>query len=313
MTAYSIPDFTAAVGASAGLLAYAVRSPRSALLAPSVYRGSQTRPAIALTFDDGPSESTPELLKILHRYGASATFFQCGANVRRLSDIAREVAAAGHEIGNHTDTHPALYLKSSGFIYRELAAAGESIERVTGVRPRLFRRPLVRTPRCAAQAWSDGRNVDHARAGLEMAVRSRGAPHPGRRSKRGYLLLARRPPAGVTAGYSGDPGGAARSSAKIDRTRFPFRKGDRNPMSNEELTERVRRIIATAQHLPEEKVTADSTFAELNIDSLDGINILFAVESEFNINIPDEAARSIRSVRDVIDGIAKLLAEGTHA
>jgi acyl carrier protein len=81
-------------------------------------------------------------------------------------------------------------------------------------------------------------------------------------------------------------------------------------MSNEELTDRVRRIIASAQHLPEEKVTADSTFAELSIDSLDGINILFAVESEFNINIPDEAARSIRSVRDVVDGIAKLLAEG---
>jgi acyl carrier protein len=78
-------------------------------------------------------------------------------------------------------------------------------------------------------------------------------------------------------------------------------------MSNQELTERVRRIIATAQHLSEDKVTADSTFQELGIDSLDGINILFAVESEFNINIPDDAAQSIRSVRDVVDGIAKLL------
>jgi acyl carrier protein len=81
-------------------------------------------------------------------------------------------------------------------------------------------------------------------------------------------------------------------------------------MSNEELTQRVRKIIATAQRLPEEKVTADSTFQELGIDSLDGINILFAVESEFNINIPDEGAQSIRSVRDVVDGIAKLLAAG---
>ena len=78
-------------------------------------------------------------------------------------------------------------------------------------------------------------------------------------------------------------------------------------MSNEELTERVRGIIAAAQHMPVEKITADSTFAELGIDSLDGINILFAVESEFNINIPDDAAQQIRSVRDVIDGIAKLL------
>jgi acyl carrier protein len=85
-------------------------------------------------------------------------------------------------------------------------------------------------------------------------------------------------------------------------------------MSNEELTERVRGIIASTQHLPQEKVTADSTFQELGIDSLDGINILFAVESEFNINIPDDAAQSIRSVRDVIDGIAKLLdGEGGQA
>jgi acyl carrier protein len=81
-------------------------------------------------------------------------------------------------------------------------------------------------------------------------------------------------------------------------------------MSHAELTERVRGIIATAQHLAPEKVMADSTFAELGIDSLDGINILFAVENEFNINIPDDAAQNIKSVRDVVDGIAKLLESG---
>jgi len=78
-------------------------------------------------------------------------------------------------------------------------------------------------------------------------------------------------------------------------------------MSNEQLTERVRGIIASTQHIALEKVTLDSTFQELGIDSLDGINILFAVESEFNVNIPDDAAQNIRSVRDVVDGIAKLL------
>lgn len=78
-------------------------------------------------------------------------------------------------------------------------------------------------------------------------------------------------------------------------------------MCNEELTERVRGIIAATQHVPKEKIAADSTFQELGIDSLDGINILFAVESEFNINIPDDAAQNIRSVRDVVEGIAKLL------
>jgi acyl carrier protein len=81
-------------------------------------------------------------------------------------------------------------------------------------------------------------------------------------------------------------------------------------MSYEELTARVRAVIAKTQHVPEEKITADSTFQELGIDSLDGINILFAVESEFNINIPDDAAQNLRSVRDVIDGIAKLLEGG---
>jgi peptidoglycan/xylan/chitin deacetylase (PgdA/CDA1 family) len=103
--------------------------------------GTDTRPAIALTFDDGPSESTAELLEILARHRAPACFFQCGANVRRLPGVAREVAAAGHEIGNHTDTHPLLALKSPGFIHREISAAQEAIENATGVRPRYFRAP----------------------------------------------------------------------------------------------------------------------------------------------------------------------------
>src|SRR5580704_10248974 len=89
---------TAAGGAtvvSAGALAYAVRVPSCSWLAPSVCRGTDTRPAIAITFDDGPSESTTELLEVLARYRAPATFFQCGVNARRLPSVAREVAAAG--------------------------------------------------------------------------------------------------------------------------------------------------------------------------------------------------------------------------
>jgi peptidoglycan/xylan/chitin deacetylase (PgdA/CDA1 family) len=130
-----------AICATAGALAYAVRYPSASLLAPSVHKGVSTRPAIALTFDDGPSESTPELLKILSACGASATFFQCGANVRRLPQVAREVAAAGHEIANHTDTHPKLHFKSRDFIYRELLSTQETIEDTTGIRPRFFRAP----------------------------------------------------------------------------------------------------------------------------------------------------------------------------
>jgi len=127
---------------SAGVLTYAVRVPSCSLLAPSVHRGAATRPSIALTFDDGPSEATPQLLEILARERAPATFFQIGVNVRRLPAVAREVAAAGHEIGNHSDTHPLLALKSPGFIDREIARAQAAIESATGRRPRYFRAPF---------------------------------------------------------------------------------------------------------------------------------------------------------------------------
>ena len=75
-----------------------------------------------------------------------------------------------------------------------------------------------------------------------------------------------------------------------------------------ELASRVVAVIAKTQKIPAESVTIDKTFAELNIDSLDGINLLFAVESEFDIDIPDDAASKIRSVREMVEGIEKLLA-----
>lgn len=127
---------------AAGGMAWAVRSPRSSLLAPSVYRGDPDRRSIAITFDDGPSESTPRLLEVLARYNASATFFQCGANVDRLPSVAREVVCAGHEIGNHTYSHPMIQFKSSGYIYSELRRAQAAIERATGAVPVLFRPPF---------------------------------------------------------------------------------------------------------------------------------------------------------------------------
>jgi acyl carrier protein len=76
-----------------------------------------------------------------------------------------------------------------------------------------------------------------------------------------------------------------------------------------DLTQRVISVIAATQRIPAEKISPDSTFEELGLDSLDSVNILFALEEKFNVSIPDEAAREIRSVRQVIDGIAALLPE----
>jgi acyl carrier protein len=77
---------------------------------------------------------------------------------------------------------------------------------------------------------------------------------------------------------------------------------------SQELIDRVTAVIAQTQKIPPESVTIDKTFAELKIDSLDGINILFALESEFDVDIPDDAAKQIRSVRQAAEGIEKLLA-----
>jgi acyl carrier protein len=76
-----------------------------------------------------------------------------------------------------------------------------------------------------------------------------------------------------------------------------------------DLTQRVISVIAATQRIPAGKISPDSTFEELGLDSLDSVNILFALEEEFNVSIPDEAARQIRSVRQIIDGIAALLPE----
>jgi peptidoglycan-N-acetylglucosamine deacetylase len=130
-----------AASAAASLIAYGVRGRSSSLFGPSVWRGVPDRPAIALTFDDGPSESTSELLEALARNGVKATFFQCGVNVRRLPSVARAVAGAGHEIGNHSDSHASFYFKTGNEIRDEIERAQESIFEASGVRPSLFRAP----------------------------------------------------------------------------------------------------------------------------------------------------------------------------
>ena len=129
------------VAAAAGVLAYGVRGRSARLLSPSIWKGPATRRALALTFDDGPSESTVDVLRILERYGVRATFFQCGHHVRRLPRAAVRVVAEGHELGNHTDSHPSLFFRSPRFIYDQLARAQTLIEDTTGVTPAWFRAP----------------------------------------------------------------------------------------------------------------------------------------------------------------------------
>ncbi len=79
------------------------------------------------------------------------------------------------------------------------------------------------------------------------------------------------------------------------------------------IIERVIEVIVKTQHLEAGIVKPESTFEELKIDSLDGLQILFALEEEFNVSIPDDAAKQLRSVTDIANGIRTLLAEAPAA
>jgi acyl carrier protein len=78
---------------------------------------------------------------------------------------------------------------------------------------------------------------------------------------------------------------------------------------SDELIRRVIGCIASTQHISPENILAESTFEELGIDSLDGINILFALENEFDVSIPDNAAQTVRTVGDMAEGVQRLLDE----
>lgn len=96
---------------------------------------------MALTFDDGPTPGTVRLLDLLAEQGAKATFFLCGTQVRRLPQVARRIAAEGHEVGNHTDTHRRLWRLPAREIAGEIAKAQVSIFDASGHKAKLFRAP----------------------------------------------------------------------------------------------------------------------------------------------------------------------------
>lgn len=75
----------------------------------------------------------------------------------------------------------------------------------------------------------------------------------------------------------------------------------------DQLGQKVIEVIARTQRIPVETITPESTFEQLKIDSLDGINIVFELEKEFNIDIPDEGVANLRTVRDTVEGVRQLV------
>jgi acyl carrier protein len=76
-----------------------------------------------------------------------------------------------------------------------------------------------------------------------------------------------------------------------------------------DIEKRVIQLVAETQKIDPALIRPESTFEELKIDSFDGLNLLFAVESEFDIRVSDDDAKSLRTVRDMIAGVEKLLGD----
>lgn len=132
----------ACAAAIAGAFCWAVLRPGSQWLGP-VYR-TMADGGILITIDDGPDpHDTPLLLDLLDRHHTKAIFFMIGEKVRKHPELAREVVRRGHEIGNHTLTHPHQWFWGANALWTwgEIADCQQVIEEVTGKSPRLFRAP----------------------------------------------------------------------------------------------------------------------------------------------------------------------------
>ena len=107
-----------------------------------VYSVARDDNVIAISFDAAwGSEQTPELLNILDEYNVKTTFFLVGFWVDKHPDMVKEIVARGHEIGNHSQTHPHMSQLSESKIKEELGIMSGKVETITGVRPTLFRPP----------------------------------------------------------------------------------------------------------------------------------------------------------------------------
>lgn len=132
---------------SAASLYYAAVSVRSQWLGQTYWRGRTDQNAVALTFDDGPSPDTEGILDVLAEHHLNATFFMVGREVESFPGIAQRVFAEGHEVGNHSYSHPLYLFQRASETRDQVTRAQDVIAETIGVRPMLARPPYgVRTP-----------------------------------------------------------------------------------------------------------------------------------------------------------------------
>jgi peptidoglycan-N-acetylglucosamine deacetylase len=117
--------------------------PSSSFFLPVVSRGKNGRKGVALTFDDGPDpETTPELLRLLRKYRAHATFFVTGSRVDRYPQLAKEILEQGHSLANHSFHHDPLgAFRGVRTMRAEIEATQQTLQNL-GVSPLAYRPPM---------------------------------------------------------------------------------------------------------------------------------------------------------------------------
>ena len=102
----------------------------------------KTDKVVALTFDDGPSpETTPKALEILKKHKIKATFFMMGSHAAENPDLVKRVSKEGHEVANHTWSHPNLQTLDTSSALQEIDSTTETLKKLTGKDVTLFRPP----------------------------------------------------------------------------------------------------------------------------------------------------------------------------
>ena len=154
-TGWSVVAVSLIVVAAISFLTFAIVHPSSQFFAPVVHRLPTKDALVALTFDDGPDPVfTPQILDVLAAHHAHATFFVLGSRAAQHPDVVRRIAAEGHTVGTHTQSHRVgFHFASPAAVQREISQAIDVVRGILATTPTLFRPPQgLRTP-LFGSAW----------------------------------------------------------------------------------------------------------------------------------------------------------------
>ncbi len=177
-----------------------------------IFAATTKEKIIALTFDDGPKpQKTTAILEILQKEHIPATFFLVGLSCMQYPNLVREIALAGHELGNHTFHHTRLDTLSQGIIRDEVEQTNELIANITGRTPRVFRPPGGRFNRLVLDSITQSNvqpiywNVNSFDYFPEEASRASEKTIQNRSNQIARLVLRKSGPGSIILMHNGNP------------------------------------------------------------------------------------------------------------